>query len=157
MDVLPEDLAVYIVNDLAREEEYAVCICLEAVNKLFSKAVNTLNNKLHYAKNIANYAANKGYLNILQWARKSGCKWTRLTCAYAAKGGYLTVLQWLRENECPWSTWVCAYAAEKGHLNVLQWARQNGCPWNTVTCSFAAEKGHLDVLQWARENGCPES
>jgi len=69
---------------------------------------------------------------------------------YAAQRGHLEVLKWARENGCPWYEKTCAYAAAGGHLEVLKWARANGCPWDERTCTHAAEGGHLEVLKWAR-------
>jgi hypothetical protein len=51
-----------------------------------------------------------------------------LTCSYAAKRGHLEVLQWARANGCPWDEETCTFAAKKGHNEVLQWAIENGCP-----------------------------
>jgi hypothetical protein len=112
------------------------------------------------------YAAENGYLNVLQWLRspdasgnpdESGkvCPWNASTIASAAKGGHLNIVQWARSQNCPWDRWTCAYAAEAGHLDILIWARENGCQWDASTCSAAARGGHLDILIWARANGCP--
>ena len=80
----------------------------------------------------------------------------KMIMKYAAENGYLTVLQWAKANGCPWDRWTCASAARNGHLAVLQWARANDCPWDELTCVFAAENGHLEALQWARANDCPQ-
>ena len=101
------------------------------------------------------FAACKGYLEILQWAKSQRCPWDSNTCSFAAKFGHLEILQWVRSQSCPWDSRSCSYAALNGHLEVLQWARSQGCPWDTLTCSYAAMKGHLIVLQWARCQGCP--
>ena len=85
-------------------------------------------------------------------------KWRepRNLCDFAARAGHLDLLQSLRLKRCRWNAWTCAYAAKGGHLEVLQWARLNGCAWDERTCFNADERGHLEVLQWARLNGCPE-
>ena len=106
-------------------------------------------------RNLCNFAACAGHLEVLQWARLNGCRWDAETCSLAAESGHLEVLQWARLSGCPWDEWTCIYAALNGHLEVLQWARLQGCPWNEMTCCYAAQQGHLEVLQWARLNGCP--
>eukprot|EP00230_Micromonas_polaris_P008967 CAMPEP_0117645366 /NCGR_PEP_ID=MMETSP0802-20121206/11508_1 /TAXON_ID=38833 /ORGANISM="Micromonas sp., Strain CCMP2099" /LENGTH=190 /DNA_ID=CAMNT_0005450733 /DNA_START=85 /DNA_END=655 /DNA_ORIENTATION=+ len=40
----------------------------------------------------------------------------------AAEGGHLEVLQWARATGCPWDEETCEYAAGGRHLEVLQWA-----------------------------------
>ena len=96
-----------------------------------------------------------GHLDVLQWARATGCPWDTFTCHAAAEKGHLDVLKWLRANGCPWSSATCQGAARGGHLDVLQWARANGCPWDTFTRHAAAGRSHWHVCQWARANGCP--
>ena len=105
-----------------------------------------------HKKDVCLWAADRGHLPVLQWARENGCPWDEKTCSYAAEEGHLAVLQWARENGCPWDADTCSLAAAGGHLAVLQWARENGCPWDEWVCSFAAKGGHLDVLEWARAN-----
>ena len=102
-----------------------------------------------------NWAAEKGYLNCLKYAKKNDCFWDERTCNKAAKNGHLDCLKYAIENGCPWDEWTCVWAAQYGHLEVLQWARTNGCPWDSWTCACAAMNWHLEVLQWAISNGCP--
>jgi hypothetical protein len=78
---------------------------------------------------------------------------TRGTCAVAAQKGHLEVLQWARANGCPWDKETCRLAAMGGHLEVLLWLRANDCPWNKQQCMLVATEGqHLDVMAWLR--GC---
>ena len=99
-------------------------------------------------------AAKYGQLEALQWAREHGCEWDAETCRYAALGGHLEVLRWAREHHCPWNARTCTCAAQEGHLAVLEWAREHGCEWDAETCTYAAYGGHLEVLKWAREHHC---
>ena len=50
------------------------------------------------------------------------------TCWYAARKGHLDVLQWARANGCPWYENMCKEAVRGGHLEVVKWLRANGCP-----------------------------
>ena len=59
----------------------------------------------------------------VEWAFER-TKWA--VCRWAAQKGYLEVLQWARANGCPWDEEVCTFAARGGRLEVLQWARANG-------------------------------
>jgi len=57
-----------------------------------------------------------------------------------AKGGHLEVLKWARESGCPWYEETCVHAAAHGHLEVLKWARENDCPWDANTCAYTARR-----------------
>jgi hypothetical protein len=44
---------------------------------------------------------------------------------YAAQGGYLEVLQWLRANGCPWNRIFCAWMAkDNDHQVVVAWLNE---------------------------------
>ena len=98
-------------------------------------------------------AAEGGHLEVLQWARASGCNWDWQTCASAAKNGHLEVMKWARANGCDWDTKTCASAAEGGHLEVLKWARANGCDWDDRVLNLARQNKHSHVLEWVIANG----
>ena len=107
------------------------------------------------AATVASLATRGGKLDILKAIHSEGHEITgRNLCRDAAERGYLEILQWLRSIGCFWNSNTCSSAAQRGHLEVLQWARANGCDWASGTCSSAAGGGHLGVLQWARANGC---
>jgi hypothetical protein len=78
-------------------------------------------------------------------------------CNYAASRGSVRLLKWARENNCDWSTDTCDCAALHGHLSTLKYLHENGCPWDSGTCYYAANNEHWDCLQYAVDNKCPES
>lgn len=94
------------------------------------------------------HAAISGNLQVLIWARESGCNWYKHIClVHASRNGNLDMLKWAHRKGYSWDEETCAKAADGGHLNVLKWARQNGCDWwDETTCSNAAYSGHLEVL-----------
>eukprot|EP01052_Picozoa_sp_SAG31_P078817 SAG31_NODE_38367_length_296_cov_1.868020_1_plen_53_part_01 len=53
----------------------------------------------------------------------------------------MEVLQWARATGCEWDWETCRDAAAGGHLEVLQWARAHGCEWDSDTCRDAAAGG----------------
>ena len=77
-------------------------------------------------------------------------------CDYAAMRGSVRLLEWARENNRAWSASTCSFAAQHGHLPVLQYLHENGCPWNSGTCWGAAHYKRWDCLQYAVDNKCPE-
>lgn len=74
---------------------------------------------------------------------------------YAAKKGYLEVLKWLHKNDYDFDKRTYWFAASKGQLEVVRWLRSIGCQWTKNTYLIAKQKQHLDVVQWLEENGCP--
>ena len=109
---------------------------------------------------VCTWAASRGDLKMLKWARENGSPWNNMTFAKGSASGNLDLLKYAKENGCPsnsddWMEMASTHAAEKGHLEVLKWLREEGCPWSDSTCSGAAGGGHLEVLKWLREAGCP--
>ena len=76
-------------------------------------------------------------------------------CDYAAMRGSIRLLKWARENNPDWSEVTSQLAAWNGHFPALQYLRQNGCPWGSDTCFYAAHNKHWDCLQYAVDNKCP--
>ena len=76
-------------------------------------------------------------------------------CNYAASRGSVRLLKWARVNNRVWGTRTCHIAADNGHLAVLQYLHENGCPWDVNTCDSAAYYKHWDCLQYAVDNKCP--
>ena len=76
-------------------------------------------------------------------------------CSYAAMRGSVRLLKWARENIIAWPPDMCHYVAGYGHLPALQYLHENGCPWDSDTCSHAAYYKRWDCLQYAVDNKCP--
>ena len=74
---------------------------------------------------------------------------------YAAMRGSVRLLKWARVNNRAWSAVMCSSAALCGQLPALQYLHENGCPWNWNTCSDAGYYKHWDCLQYAVDNKCP--
>ena len=76
-------------------------------------------------------------------------------CNYAALRGSVRLLKWARENNLDWSVSTCSSAATNGHLPALKYLHENGCPWDFGTWSLAATHEHWDCLQYLVDNKCP--
>jgi len=74
---------------------------------------------------------------------------------YAAMRGSVRLLKWARENNLDWSELTCQYAALNGRLPALKYLHENGCPWDLDTCFWAACYKQWDCLQYAVDNKCP--
>ena len=79
-----------------------------------------------------------------------------LVCNYAASRGSVRLLKWARVNNLDWGARTCYLAAGHGHLPALQYLHENGCPWDSDTCMYAATFEHWDCLQYAVDNKCPD-
>ena len=105
----------------------------EALSLPYERVVGLLGEA---AKYVCNYAASRGSVRLLKWARENNLDWSAHTCHYAAYNGHLPALQYLHENGCPWDSYTCSSAAYNGHLPALQYLHENGCPWDwTRACT----------------------
>jgi hypothetical protein len=81
------------------------------------------------------------------------------TPAYAAERGHLAVLQWAREHDCPWDSAISVCAARAGQLEVLQWTRKTdatGEAWNkNIVRTYAAGPRKQEVLTWLDQLDSP--
>ena len=140
---LPYERVVGLLGEYERVDERVVGLLGEPANSVLCYSV------------LCYYAARRGSVRLLKWARENNLDWGEATCSDAVLNGHLPALQYLHENGCPWDKWTCSRAAMNGHLPVLQYLHENGCPWDSDTCYWAASNGHLPVLQYLYENGCP--
>jgi hypothetical protein len=125
----------------------------EALSLPYERVVGLLGEAVEY---VCGYAACRGSVRLLKWARENNRAWGTWTCTSAAENGHLPALQYLHENGCPWDEYTCTAAAKNGHLPVLQYLHENGCPWDWFTCDYAAERKRWDCLQYLVDNKCPE-
>jgi hypothetical protein len=148
------DIKTPVLCSFQGQQEVDICILSNGQKK----------NNHHIDLWTALYAAEYGYLNILEWLKDNNHKiyTTRLTYAHAIKGGHMDVIEWIRKNSDDinkLNKMTCESAAKYGQLDVLIWARsltgKNECPWNEVTCANAVRGEFLDILKWSRKNGCP--
>ena len=96
------------------------------------------------------------YERVVGLLGDEAAKYTLLLCNYAASRGSVRLLKWARVNNRFWGTRTCHIAADNGHLAVLQYLHENGCPWDVNTCDSAAYYKHWDCLQYAVDNKCPQ-
>ena len=123
----------------------------EALSLPYDRVVGLLGEA---AEHVCDYAARRGSVRLLKWARENNLDWGAITCTGAAEKGHLPALKYLHENGCPWDRNTCDYAAMNGHLPALQYLHENGCPWDRWTCHYAACYKHWDCLQYAVDNKC---
>jgi len=123
----------------------------EALSLPYERVVGLLGGA---AEHVCDYAARRGSVRLLKWARVNNLVWSAMTCTGAAEKGHLPALKYLHENGCPWDRNTCDYAAMNGHLPTLKYSHENGCPWDRWTCHYAACYKHWDCLQYAVDNKC---
>jgi hypothetical protein len=66
-------------------------------------------------------------------------------CNFAAYRGSVRLLKWARENNLDWNAFACSCAAYNGHLPALKYLHENGCPWDSNTCRTAAQDKTLGL------------
>ncbi len=84
MDILPTELHVMIFDYLDD------CTTPRFVCRQWR---DTIPHKLN--ENYTQDLARKGYLDLLKWASKNGCRIQPKVCTRAAESGHLDILEWL--------------------------------------------------------------
>jgi hypothetical protein len=87
-----------------------------------------------------------GSIELLQWLKQHGARYTEDTMMEAAGAGRLDVVKFLHSEQCPCDEEACDRAAVGGHLDVLQWLFEQGCPHLEGIWSAAARNGHIAVM-----------
>jgi hypothetical protein len=94
--------------------------------------------------NTCDHAVISGNLQLLIWARQSGCEWNDNTFELAAKYGHLHILKYLKDNNCDYNIYSYWHPVKNGDLHVLEWLYNEGYGMNesdgtNQLCQFAAE------------------
>ncbi len=112
---LPNDAIEYILSYLDYWNlSLSRCSC-----KTFCSAnVSTHDDQQSSVKNIE-WAAEKGYINVLKMAIKSGCFWNENICCVAAKNEHPEIIKWAIENGCPWHECIRTWAYRRDHNEIL--------------------------------------
>jgi hypothetical protein len=100
---------------------------------------------------VADYAAYKGDLELLQWARANGFEWGDNTCAFAAFGGHLDLLQWAYENGCDEGDDTFCYAARGGSLAIVKWVYENDLYLGNWARTYAVQSNHVEIIKYLDE------
>ena len=108
----------------------------EALSLPYERVVGLLGEE---AKNVCHYAAFRGSVRLLKWARVNNRNnWSVSTCSNAARNGHLPALQYLHENGCPWDSYTCFRAAHYNCWDCLKYAVDNKCPgWEKYAKKYA--------------------
>jgi hypothetical protein len=113
---------------------------------------------IQYCSYIADFAAERGVLDLLKYFHSVGGSFTTKPMDFAARNGNLAIVKRLHANRKEGCTsYAMDYAAENGHLKVLKWLhanRQEVC--TKYALDRAAENGHLEVVKWLHANGKEE-
>ena len=150
--------AVFDTSDLANRGAWAVLTTLSGVYQLLLPAdclqTEVLQNRDTQTTK-ADWAARKGYLQLLRWLSSHGEACTTYAMDFAARNGHLDVLQWLQLNRREGCTDAAAnWAAYKGRLDVVEWLY---CHTASRCCELAtmlaAGHGDLRMLRWLLAHG----
>ena len=124
----------------------------EALSLPYDRVVGFLGEAARF---VCDYAAMRGSVRLLKWARENNLDWSADMCTSAARNGHLPALKYLHDNGCPWNRSTCTSAASSGHLPVLKYLHENGCPWDSDTCLCAAYHKHWKCYLYLVDKNCP--
>lgn len=101
------------------------------------------------------YAAKMGYTKLLKYLYHCGTGWrlSESVCNYAAERGDLDTIKWARRNGCPWNEMIygCVFkneniTKEKKH-EIIDWIIKNDGPYNEEVEIFLGTKGYTNQQQ----------
>jgi hypothetical protein len=99
-------------------------------------------------------AAERGLLQVLQWAKQQGAAFTEDTMVHAANNGHTAVCEYLPAQQCPCVAAVCTAAAQRCQLSTLRRLIEHGCPYGAdVLWLVAADEGHIAILNYLQQIG----
>jgi hypothetical protein len=111
---------------------------------------------LPFTASVACGSADAGLMNQLIWLQfEQHCPLTTDVADYAATKGDISMLQYLRQHGVAFSVDTTYNAAAEAHMDALQYLLSEGCPWDCEVTEVAAAQGHLKVLQWLLMHDCP--
>ena len=100
------------------------------------------------------YAAEHGYLNLLQWIKLNGYTMNSNVCLVAARNNRREILEWLMEQEeFDWLREMALGCVEGGHLEILRWVEEMGYRVGTNIGILICSHGHLELLKYWHQKG----
>ena len=114
----------------------------------------------NFEKQVVNYLARDGELDILKESYKHFPFGDKLTFRACAEGGSVEVMNWLlQEHDCEWTESLFCEAASSGSIPMMELCFQHGCPTSEYTCRGAMANENKEValvaLKWLRDHEIP--
>jgi len=186
METLPFDIQFVFLGIL-----HSVCdtsfIVMSHVNKLYHKCTAIYAINYHSGEPISRHVsscriAQRGYLDVLKWAKYNGYPMSYYMYHKAAINGHIEILEWAKQNCSNWNEYIhkkavnytylkihnelklfsftCERVTCRGYFNVLKWFICN-CTQsmlkelqnNCRICAGIAYQGDIKMLRWARQSG----
>lgn len=112
----------------------------------------------HKNADYSGFLSEQGYLGLLEWAKKNGCRLSCMVYWSAAEQGHVEILPWADQNNCPryyhkpagcQTDEALRIAVDYGQLEAMKWLVAHGRFWDIHVCACsAARQGHEKVLGW---------
>jgi ankyrin repeat protein len=98
------------------------------------------------------WCALNGHLSLLK--AKCDLKFTINAMDWAAQKGYLDIVNWLHENRTEGCTYrAMDYAAKNGHIHIVKYLHYTYHKYSVSPMSRAAERGRLDIVKFFHSVG----
>jgi ribosomal protein S8 len=151
MDEFPFEIYDYVKNNINRVD-------FNNLKKTFPSLILIdelilLTSPIRYK--LAQFAAEKGYINMLKYSKYIQSPWNERTIFKAAKNGKFKCLKYLLENNCPYDKEkIMDEAAKNGNLECVKYLYESGIPFTNSLFYITIQYGNLDVLKYIMKQGC---
>jgi hypothetical protein len=99
------------------------------------------------------YAAEKGYIKIMEWLVEHDGPKNAIICTTAAEHGQLEILKYCRKQGYRSTSEILDEAAKHGHYEIVKWCHKKGYEYDRMIMHII-ERGTIEMMQWCHDKGC---
>jgi len=103
-------------------------------------------------EDLLDVSAYSGSLEMVEYLRKAGYRWSKKFYSNAGTAGHVHLLQYALVNGCPYDEYVSNAAARRGNMVALAFFVENlDKPWNEKSLEKLLQGGSIQALNYYRD------
>jgi hypothetical protein len=114
---------------------------------------------LLFENNFENIASKYGYVQLLEWFKKSGNFYQNINCMriISCKYGHIQILEFLKYYDIVYCDLLYYIACKYGQIQILEWFKNNNISFENIFKKgeyvvSASINNHISVLKWLKKN-----